>query len=126
MTYGMSLSCNTSTTTDTTCWNEVALIVATYQLGNLVLIVGKVVVNGPVPILSLNRLSTDGNLDTLILHRSDVSHHGVLEVRTSSYVSAVQQVGSLTQISIDAESDSLIQNAEVQTDVISISCLPLQ
>ena len=98
----------------------------TREVGNLVLVISKVVVNLPEPVLGLDGLDADGGFDTGILQRTDVLPCLVAECRHGHGGRIVQQVGGLAVVPVDAGRQTLVEEAQIKTYIISGGGLPLQ
>ena len=90
------------------------------------MVIGEVVIHCPEEVFRLDGLDAERHLNTLVLQRTDVLPSLITESRQGHRRSVVQQIGSLTVIDIDAGSETLVEQTEVETNIIGCSGLPLQ
>ena len=126
MTDCESLYIVTRTERCTTLSHIVVAIVATSELGDLVVVVGEVVVQSPVPVLCINSNELDGSLETSVGHRTDVLCHLIAEVGCRGDINRIEQVGCLAIVPVEATADPAIEESPVKTQVIGCGLLPCQ
>ena len=122
----LCLDVTTSTSRDTSCWYEIVWIATTIKVRNLIIVIGEVVIHCPVEVLSVHCQPVETCFNTHIIHRTNVAHHLITEVRTCWYGCIVEQVAGLTIVPINATSEALLENTPVKSYVVRGSCLPLQ
>ena len=116
----------TNTTIDVTnLYTQIAGVVAGSQSGDLVLVVGEVHANLPTQVLLLNGNDIHGNLNTLVLHITNILQQIVGQVGTGSNGHLVEQIVGFTLIDIYATVDAVFQETEVKTYIVSCCLLPL-
>ena len=96
------------------------------EFGDFVLVVGGVQAQFPEPILLLQRLPGERHFDTLVGERTDVARHLVAEVGAGLNVDGVEQVGGLAIVVVHATREALVEEAEVETHIISGGRFPGQ
>ena len=101
MSHLLILEIAVGTNLDVRVGNGRAILRHTAQVGNLVLVVGDVIVEHPVELFALDGLPADAGLDTLVLERTDVLPSLVAVSREGLGGSIVQQVGSLALVEVD-------------------------
>ena len=100
--------------------------IASRQLRNFALVVGEVEAQVPREVLLRNGFGVDGELDALILQRTYVGVHLILEIRSGRYVHVVNQVVRTTEIVVYRPREATIQETVVHTGVVSRRSLPLE
>ena len=100
--------------------------IAACQLGDLAIVISQVEAQIPREVILYNRLGVDGKLNTLILQRTDVSVHLILEVRSSRYVDVVDQVIRAAEVVIHGTGQATVEETIVEASVIRRCALPLQ
>ncbi len=110
-------------------WASLNIIVgscAGSQLVHAVLVVSHVVVQLPREVLGHDRTHRRGELDTLVVERSDVGGHGVLEVAAGCHIHGVDKVCGLAVVVVEVEGQPVVEEAEVKTGVPCGGLLPCE
>ena len=124
MAYCMGLDVTTCTCADTTSLYIVVVVVASYELINLVLVVGEVVCQLPTEVGSLDRTNSSSKLETGVVQRTDVAGQLVAEVATCRDKYCVDQVLGLAVVPVEVEHQTVAQEAQVETGVPGSGLLP--
>ena len=85
-----------------------------------------VIADIPGEVLGDDWLGVNRELNTVVLHRTNVLCQYGTEVRTYRDGHRVQQVGGLTIVAIEAGRDAVVEETEVETCVPCSRCLPFQ
>ena len=101
-------------------------VISTDELGDLVLVVGDIVIHRPEPVAALDDLVIQSELDTGVAERSDIGSDLVAEVGTGCYVSCVDKVRSDTVVPVEASGKAVIGETEVETDIGRSRGLPVE
>ena len=101
-------------------------VAAVREFGNLIVVPCNVVLYIPDEVLRYYRLGANGELDTIVFKGADVGGEGRVEVRPYRYFHRVEEVFSLTIVSIDTTADAAAEEAVVDTYIVGRCSLPLQ
>ena len=102
------------------------LAVFTAAFGDTVAVPCDVVVNSPSEVLCYYRASVDREFDTLVFERTDVLVEHVDSRRTNGDWHVAQEVFCLADVVVEACSDAVVEETEVETGVPGCSFLPFE
>ena len=110
----------------TGCNTRIIRIINRRQLRNTTLVPCEVIAYFPTEILRLNGHCIDIEFNPLIRHLTHIGGNDVGEVRTSRCTDTIQQVFGTLVVILYRTRDSVVQETEIQTEVVSGCFFPLQ
>ena len=99
-------------------------ILVSIQTANLILVECQVRIDVPMPVVTVNRSNTQGQLKTLVGYITRVGQL-IRETCRRRYLHLLQQVAGLLVIIVGSKGQSVVKPSEVNTEVILSSGLPL-
>ena len=99
-------------------------VASAIELGDLVLVIAYVEAHVQYPVICLHWLAADGDFNTCVLQLTLVLQQGVVHVQTCWDGRGVEQVLGLTVVSVNAQSEAVLEHTEVDTHVVCCRCLP--
>ena len=110
---------------DISCLDVIVLVLCLIETGEPGILKSSVEAQLHTPGIGLDRHSAESELKSLVGYRAYIGHQLVAEVRAKWNLNSIEKIVGISDICIHASAKSVLPEAEIKTDVICQSGLPL-